>query len=41
MKAMIISDIHGGIKYLKQVLEKYAEEKADRLIILGDFSRVF
>ena len=38
MKAMIISDIHGGIKYLKHVLDRYKEEQAERLIILGDFS---
>ena len=41
MKVMIISDIHGGIKYLEQVLEKYNEEQAERLIILGDFSGYF
>ena len=41
MKVMIISDIHGGIKYLEQVLERYNEEHAERLIILGDFSGYF
>lgn len=41
MKAMVISDIHGGIKYLRKALEKYLEEKAERLIILGDFSGYF
>lgn len=41
MKVMVISDIHGGIKYLKQALKKYREEKAERLIILGDFSGYF
>lgn len=41
MKAMVISDIHGGIEYLNKALEKYQEEKADRLIILGDFSGYF
>ena len=41
MKAMIISDIHGGVKYLEQALERYKEEGAERLIILGDFSGYF
>ncbi len=41
MKVMIISDIHGGIKYLEQALERYNEEQAERLIILGDFSGYF
>lgn len=41
MKAIVISDIHGGINYLKQALERYKEEKADKLIILGDFSGYF
>lgn len=41
MKVMIISDIHGGIKYLEQALEQYKEEQAERLIILGDFSGYF
>lgn len=41
MKVMIISDIHGGIKHLKQALDRYKQEQADRLIILGDFSGYF
>ena len=41
MKAMVISDIHGGIKYLKEAINRYKEEKAERLIILGDFSGYF
>ncbi len=41
MKAMVISDIHGGVKYLNEALEKFAEEKADRLLILGDFAGYF
>lgn len=41
MKVMIISDIHGGIRYLKQALDRYKEEAAERLIILGDFSGYF
>ena len=41
MKAMVISDIHGGIKYLEEALSKFMEEKADRLLILGDFAGYF
>ncbi|QWU16557.1 hypothetical protein SAMN04487895_107179 [Paenibacillus sophorae] len=37
MKLMFISDIHGSLHWLKKALEKYAEEKPDGLIILGDF----
>lgn len=38
MKAMCISDIHGNIECLKQALERYKEEGAEKLLILGDFS---
>ena len=38
MKIMVISDIHGGVKYLKKAIERYVEEKAERLLILGDFT---
>ena len=38
MKVMCISDIHGGIENLKKVIEKYNEEKCEKLLILGDFS---
>ena len=38
MKVMVISDIHGGVKYLKKALEKFEEEKAERLLVLGDFT---
>ena len=37
MKVMIISDIHGSITRLEQVIQKYNEEKAEKLLILGDF----
>ncbi|AHV95218.1 phosphodiesterase [Paenibacillus sabinae] len=37
MKLMFISDIHGSLHWLKRALEKYAEEKPDGLVILGDF----
>lgn len=36
MKIMIASDIHGSAKYCKMLLDAYAGEKADRLLLLGD-----
>lgn len=36
MKWMIASDIHGSAKYCRLMLERFAEEKADRLLLLGD-----
>ena len=36
MKMMIASDIHGSVKYCRMLLERYREEKADRLLLLGD-----
>jgi len=41
MKVMCISDIHGGIDNLKTVLERYREEKCEKLLILGDFASNF
>lgn len=38
MKFMCISDIHGNIDCLKQAIDKFREENADKLLILGDFS---
>ena len=38
MKVMCISDIHGNIECLNRAIEKYKEENAEKLIILGDFS---
>ena len=35
-KIMIASDIHGSAYYCRQLLERYKEEKAERLILLGD-----
>ena len=35
---MCISDIHGNINCLKQAIERFHQENADKLIILGDFS---
>jgi len=36
MKLFFISDIHGSIYYLNKALDKFKEEKADYIIILGD-----
>lgn len=41
MKALAISDIHGDVDHLKQILETYNKESASRLLILGDFCRLF
>ena len=36
MRLMIASDIHGSAFYLTRLLERLAEEQADRLVLLGD-----
>ncbi len=36
MKVMFISDIHGSLKYLNKAIQKFEEEKADKLVLLGD-----
>lgn len=36
MKLFFISDIHGSLYYLNKALEKFKEENADYIIILGD-----
>lgn len=36
MKLMIASDIHGSAYYCRKMLERYEEEKAEKLILLGD-----
>ena len=36
MKWMIASDIHGAAGFCGQMLEAFREEKADRLLLLGD-----
>ncbi len=36
MKWMIASDIHGSAYWCRRLIEKYKEEEADRLILLGD-----
>ena len=36
LKWLIASDIHGSLKYCKELIRVYQEEKADRLLRLGD-----
>ena len=36
MKLMIASDIHGSAYYCDLMLNIFEEEKADRLLLLGD-----
>ena len=36
MKIMIASDIHGSAGCCRQLLERFREERADRLLLLGD-----
>lgn len=36
MKYMFASDIHGSAWYCRKMLKAYEEERADRLVILGD-----
>ena len=41
MKIMCISDVHGNIECLNRAVERFRQENADKLIILGDFSSYF
>ena len=36
MKLMIASDVHGSAAYCKLMLQRFEEEQADRLLLLGD-----
>ena len=36
MKLLIASDIHGSAKWCSRLLERFKEEKADKLLLLGD-----
>lgn len=36
MKLFFMSDIHGSVYYLNKALDKFKEEKADYIIVLGD-----
>ena len=41
MKIMCISDIHGNIECLNKAIERFREENAEKLIILGDFASYY
>lgn len=36
MKLMIASDLHGSFAYADQLISRFREEKADKLLLLGD-----
>jgi hypothetical protein len=36
MKIIIASDIHGSAKYCRKLIEAYENEKAEKLLLLGD-----
>lgn len=36
MKLMIASDIHGSLYYCDKLLDRYAKEQPDKLLLLGD-----
>lgn len=36
MKLLIASDIHGSAYYLKQLLDQFEAQQADKLVLLGD-----
>ena len=36
MKILIASDIHGSAWYCRRLLDRYREEKPDKLLLLGD-----
>ena len=36
MKLMFASDIHGSAYYCRKMREAFQEEKAERLVMLGD-----
>ena len=36
MKLFIASDIHGSLYYLKEMLDAFRREEADRILLLGD-----
>ncbi len=37
MRTLVIGDIHGGLRAVKQVLDRAGATKADKLIFLGDY----
>lgn len=36
MKILVASDIHGSLKYCRQLIERYREENCEKLVLLGD-----
>ena len=36
MRIVIASDIHGSLKYCRELIERYREEKCEKLVLLGD-----
>jgi len=36
MKYLVASDIHGSLYYAEKIIEKFFEEKCDKIILLGD-----
>ena len=36
MKILIASDLHGSFYYAKELIERFKQEKADKIILLGD-----
>ena len=36
MKIMIASDIHGSLRYCREMLKAFDREKPDKLLLLGD-----
>ena len=36
MKFLIASDIHGSAKYCQMLLKAFADEKCDKMLLLGD-----
>ena len=36
MKLLIASDIHGSYRYCEKMLHAFDQEKADRMLLLGD-----
>ena len=36
MKYLVASDIHGSLFYAKKIIDKFKDEQADKIILLGD-----
>ena len=36
MKFLVLTDIHGSIKYLKMAMEKFSMHKCEKILLLGD-----